>query len=112
MALSILLLRCSTCNNRHTTTTTYINGSHLALQIVLWSYTQVELNGDITSGRCVDLVKSYLNSDQYKSLQKSLNPILEEANRDREGNKVGKIGKRLKSGHHLYATSFLWQVYL
>ena len=78
---------------------------------VMIIHTQVELNGDTTSGQCVDLVKSYLNSDQYKSLQKSLNPILEQANRDREGNKVGKIGKRLKSRNHLYATSFLWQVY-
>ena len=79
----------------------------------VYDHIQVEFYGGMTTSlRCVDLVRSYLNSEQYKSLQSNLTPILEQANREKERNKLGQVGKRLKSRHHLYATSFLWQVYL
>ena len=72
---------------------------------------QVDYSGT-TSGRNVDLVSSYMNSDWYKSLQKNLNTILEQADRDKERSVAGHVGKKLKTRHHQYATSFLWQVYM
>ena len=58
----------------------------------------------------MDLIDSYQRSEQYSSLCRQLDPILQRARgEDKERGVAGKVGRRLGRSH-LYVTSFPWQV--